>query len=543
MSVSAERFGWRQVAAPGAPVAERTPAAGAPAPARASAPQRAAGVDRLRLGRVAAFVGLGAAIVSLLGSWIPSLWGDEAASVLSATRPIGTLLTMLTHVDAVHGAYYLGLHEWVRLFGSSTFAVRVPSALAIGVCASAVTWLCGRVGGAGRAPSLRFAVLAGTFAAILPRLTYAGEEARGYAFSAAIATVLWVVVVETLRRGMPSRRGWAAYAVVLTIGVYVFLYLALLAVAIAVVVLLDADRRRHVRHFAIATAAAFLAASPLFVLAQLERHQIAFLAHRQVVTPNSVLVKMWFGAWPFALIAWALILLATALWVRELVRRRAVRTVSLEAVALAWLVIPTGILVLSSIVVAGYTPRYGTFAAPAAAILMALGVRRLDGIHFSRRMPHALFAGVAVVAVLAAAAPVWAGQRTPWAKNQSDWNDIAATVQSKARPGDAIVFDESVRPSRRPRLALDTDPAAFAGVTDVLLKTPYTESATWHATTYSIAEAAALGRFADTSRVWLVEYETGAAPDTWGVAELEAMGYRVAQNTDLHRSDVYLLTR
>ena len=44
------------------------------------------------------------------------------------------------------------------------------------------------------------------------------------------------------------------------------------------------------------------------------------------------------------------------------------------------------------------------------------------------------------------------------------------------------------------------------------------------------------------TRVWLVEYENDA-PDTWGVADLEALGFRVAEHIDLHRSDVYLLTR
>jgi len=542
VSVSPERFGPGPVGAAEAPVADRTPAATA-ARERAAAPHEAPGVDPLRLGRAAAVVGVFAALVSMTGSWIPSLWGDEAASVLSATRPLDGLLSMLTRIDAVHGAYYLGLHEWVRLFGASPFAVRLPSALAIGVCAAAVTWLCGRLAGAGRPASIRFAVLAGTITAVLPRLTYAGEEARGYAFAAALATLLWVVVVETLRRGMPSRRGWAVYAVVLAVGVYVFLYVALLAVAVGVALSMDRDRRRHLRHWAVASAAAALAVAPLVVLGQLQRHQIAFLAHRNAARLDTVLVKMWFGAWPFALVAWVLIGLAAVLWVRGLVRGpHAVPRLDLETVAVAWLVIPTGVLLLANAVIADYTPRYGTFAAPAAAILMALGVRRLDGIHFSKRMPGALVAGLAVAAVFVAAAPVYVGQRTEHAKNQSDWNDIAATVQHAAREGDAIVFDASVRPSRRPRLALDTRPAAFAGLNDVLLKTPYTESATWHATTYGIPEAAARGRFLGVTRVWLVEYENDA-PDTWGVADLEALGFRVAEHIDLHRSDVYLLTR
>lgn len=543
MSVSPERFERGPVAATGSPAADRTPAADS-LRERAWAPHEAPRVDPLRLGRAAAIVGVFAALVSLAGSWIPSLWGDEAASVLSATRPLGSLFAMFLHVDAVHGAYYLGLHEWVRLFGSSPFSVRLPSALAIGACAAAVTWLCGRLTGGGRGSSVGFAVLAGVVTAILPRLTYAGEEARSYAFSAMLATLLWVVVVEILRRGMPSRRGWAVYAAVLAVGVYVFLYLALLVVAVGLVLALAPERRRHLRHWAVASAAGLAATAPLLVLAALEHKQIAFLADRDRVSFDMVLVKMWFGEWPFALIAWALILVAVVGWASALIRRRSAPVrLDLETIALAWLMIPSGTLLLVNALIPGYTPRYGTFAAPAAAMLVAAGIRRIGGIRFSRRMPGALLAGLALVAVLATAAPVYVEQRTPYAKNQSDWNDIAATMEQHAQPGDAIVFDDSVRPSRRPRLALDTNPAPFAGLRDVLVETPYAESDLWNTTTYSIPDAARLGRFAGVSRVWLVEYDAGAGPGSWGVAELEALGFQVTEHIDLHRSDVYLLTR
>jgi mannosyltransferase len=539
MGVSVDGFGRGSDAPAGHPTAERMPALTPSRTTVAVEPHETPGAGSL--GRAAALVGAFAAVVSLVGSWIPSLWGDEAASVLSALRPGESLLTMLAHVDAVHGAYYLGLHVWVHLLGASPFVVRLPSALAIGVCAAAVTWLCGRFG------SLRFAVLAGAVTAVLPRLTYAGEEARGYAFSAALAALVWVVVVELLRRGRPSWRGWALYAVVLTVSVYVFLYMALLALAVCAVLGLTAQGRRHLWRCVVASAVALIAAGPVVLLAVSQRRQIAFLAHRDVVTPNTVFVKMWFTAWPFAVIAWALILVAVALWIRSRVeqRRNGERGgLDLETIALAWLLVPTGILLAASPLVAGYTPRYGTFAAPAAAILIALGVRRLAGIPSRRRMPARALAALAIVAVAVAAMPVWTIQRTPWAKNKSDWNDIAATIQQDAREGDAIVFDDSVRPSRRPRLALDTDPAAFAGLDDVTLETSYADSTSWHSSVYSVPDAAALGRFDGVTRVWVVEYARGgAATQSDAVPDLEALGYRVAETLPLHSSIVLLLTR
>ncbi|QIG39654.1 hypothetical protein G5T42_09285 [Microbacterium sp. 4R-513] len=473
-------------------------------------------------------MGVFAAVVSATGSWIPSLWGDEAASVLSAMRPPESLVAMLGHVDAVHGAYYFGLQLWVDLFGAEPFAVRLPSAIAVGVAGGAVTWICGRFG------SLRFAIVAGLLAAILPRLTYAGEEARAYAFDAALATLLCVVVVEIMRRDAPSRRWWVAYAAVLAVGIYTFLYLALMVVVVGVALALDPRSRSQLRRWAVASGAAVLAASPVIVLAFLQRKQIAFLEHRDRVTFSAVLVKMWFGALPFAVLAWALILLAIVGLVIHSRRGRGIGG-SLEILALLWLVLPMGILIAANPITAIYTPRYGTFSAPAAAILMACGVRQLARQRWA--------AALAVAAAVLIAAPIWVGQREPWAKNKSDWNDIAATVATHARPGDAIVFDDSVRPSRRPRLALDTNPDEFQAVTDATLKTSYADSSSWHSSDYSVAEAAAMGRFVDVKRVWVVEYMTKGEANTYGIADLEALGFQQVDEVRLHSTMVLLFTR
>jgi mannosyltransferase len=484
------------------------------------------------LRRVSLIIGAIATVVSLIGSWIPSLWGDEAASVLSATRPVGSLFAMLGHVDAVHGTYYLGLHAWIDLVGASPFAVRLPSAFAIGVCAAAVTWLCGRYG------SLRFAALGGILAAVLPRLTYAGEEARAYAFDAAIAASIAVLLGEMLLRRAITRRWWVVYGALLALGIYAFLYLGLMALVAGAVVVATPHLRGQLRRWMLATGAALVLALPVVVFALGERRQVAFLAHRAVVTPDAVLVQMWFGSVPVAVVAGALIVLAIAAWIRDAVRRRgdgAPWQPRVELIAVAWLVLPMGILVAASPLVAGYTARYGTFAAPAAAVLMAAGIRRL-----ARRRWAAV---AALVAVAVTVAPVWIAQRGPYAKNGSDWNALAATVAAHARAGDGIVFDEGVRPSRRPRLAMSTDPAAFVATRDLTVKTPYAQGVSWHDTAYTVTDAAALGRFTGVDRVWVVEYAIGGRPDTWGERELRALGYRPTEQFDQHRSAVILYER
>ena len=75
-------------------------------------------------------------LASFAGSWVPSLWGDETVSIMSAERSLPSLFSALGHIDAVHGGYYLFLHGWIGLFGASELSVRLPSAIAVGFAAA-----------------------------------------------------------------------------------------------------------------------------------------------------------------------------------------------------------------------------------------------------------------------------------------------------------------------------------------------------------------------------------------------------------------------
>lgn len=511
-----------------------------------------------------------ATLVALLGSWIPSLWEDEAASLLSASRPLGSLFLMLGHIDAVHGAYYLGLHGWIDVFGGSPFSIRFPSAVAVGLCAAAVVLLVRRLG------STRTAILAGMVCAFLPRLTYAGEEARSYAFSAAIAAWLTVLLIELLsrsrpdpagpNRAQPTRMRWVAYAALLALGIYCFLYVGLIVAAHAAIVLWKRPGKGFVRTWALAAAVGLAAAVPIGVWAFRERSQIAYLATRPQVTPDSILVGLWFGYSAAAVIAWALIAAAVgAAAAAAIVRRRRAGELptrsqqpiqqpiqqsapqpqlpSLELIAACWLFIPAVLLIVPGAFMAAFTPRYLTLCAPATAILIACGIARLAAL---KRLPtrrRTLAAVIATAVVLAAMVPAYLVQRGPYAKNNSDWAEISAVVGAHATPGDAVLFDHSVPQSRRPELALHTYPADFSGLNDVLLETPYTRNTSWADTMYSVPQAVALGRFAGVRRVWLVEYATPTHADTWGLAELRALDFATVAHYRTFRSAIIELSR
>jgi mannosyltransferase len=256
-------------------------------------------------------------VVVATGSWVPSLWGDEAASVLSAERPLPSLFRMLGHVDAVHGGYYFLLHFWVELFGASPFSVRFPSALAAGITVAGVVVLATRLSGR------RAGIVAGIVCMMLPRLTSMGAEARGYVISAPCVTWLSILLVALLSSDRPRGKLWILYAVGFAVCGYTFLFSLLIIVPHAVTVYLL--RRRTVwRAWLKAVAGGFLLAAPVIVYGILESGQIAYLAERNATTLVTTTVTPWFGNTQLAIIAWALIVAAVIVAGVGLVRARRV---------------------------------------------------------------------------------------------------------------------------------------------------------------------------------------------------------------------------
>lgn len=460
--------------------------------------------------RVAVVIGAAATLVAVAGTWIPSLWGDEAASIMSARRDWASLWALLGTVDAVHGLYYALLHVWMEIAGDSPFAVRLPSGIAVGVASAGLYLLVRR-----RAPR-GTAVIAAVVFAVLPRVTFLATEARSLAFATAAA--VWLTLLALVLLDAPRRWAWWwVYALGLAAATYLFLYLALLIPVHAIVVGLELRRARPahgiLRPFLLAWASAALLAAPIAVIGVMQRGQIAFIAPSRQVTPEAVLVRQWFMAEAVALIAWALIVIAVAL-----VARRGGHAASgsrrLLLLAAVWAVVPTtALLLVAGFTSLGYTPRYLAFCAPAAAILIAIAVGALP-----RRWMQ--FAAIVVIAGLSI--PTYVDQRTPYWKNGgTDWQWVAEVVSEVGRPGDGIVFDESVRPSRRPRLAMHVYPSGFDGLLDLTLVRPYDETDGLWDVTAPLADVE--GRLAGIDRVIVVSRSARGADDD--VATLRREGF------------------
>ena len=501
----------------------------------------AASVERSRLSAssvLALSLGALATIVCAAGSWIPSLWGDEAASVLSAERSLPSLFRMLGNVDAVHGSYYLFLHFWVQVFGASPFSVRFPSAIAVGMVVAGIVALGSRLGG------IRVGAFAGIVGIILPRITSMGEEARGYAMSAAAVVWLTILLVHILGLDRPKRRLWVFYTIGLAACGYIFLFSLLIVVAHSVIVL-GTRRRTTIAQWARAIVGSLVLAGVVIGFGIGESGQIAFLASRDSTNIRTVFVTQWFGNDLMALVAWTLLLTAIAVWcigayrahrdsgTPVLLHGTVARQPSLVPLAAIWLLGPLAILLAVNSVHAVYSSRYLSFAAPAAALLI--------GWLLARVRPR-IVAIPLLVLVVAASSISYLSQRTPFAKNNSDWSQIADTIRANAVPGQAILFDEGTRPSRAPRLAMRTYPASFAGLTDVALKTPWYDTSGWHDSVYP--SSAVASRIGSIKTVWLVEYRLPGTPvATYDGSILASLGFVVVAKYPEHSSVVLKLTR
>jgi len=468
-------------------------------------------------------------VVGFLGSWNPSYWGDEAASVMSAGRSWSSLAAELSTIDGVHGVYYAFLHVWIATFGTSELATRLPSAIAAGAMVAGTVVLVRRFGDA------RLAVLAGAIAIVLPRTTSMATEARSYAMGAAVAVWLTVLLITVLHR-RASRGWWVVYGIAMAASVYLFLYLGLLLAVHASYLLLT--RRAALGGWLRGAGIAAILAAPIVVIGYQQREQIDFLARRNYATLANVLTGQWFGSVPVALFCWALILVALV-WLVWSVRRRTVSPVAL--LALLWLTVPTAALLVGNAMVSPmYNVRYLAFSTPAAAILIAIGITVVARV--ARRSRARTYSAAVLVGVLIAlCAPVYLAQRTPWAKDGgSDLRQVAEYVQAKASPGDAIVFDQSTKPSRNPRLALHLYPSSFTGLRDIGLITPFDETnGLWDTVAPLTDTTASLATSAD---VWAVELTHGATVPA-DVSFLEAHGYELNSTTLIHRTTIYHLTK
>lgn len=489
-------------------------------------------------------VALLAAVVSGAGASRPSLWFDEGATIsAAASRSLSELWRLLGRIDAVHGLYYLVMHGWFTVFPPTEFWSRVPSCLAIGAAAAGVVvfakQFCPRT----------TAVCAGVVFAILPRTTWAGIEARSYAFSAAAAVWLTVLLVTSARRN--RARLWLFYALGLTLSVLLHVYEVLLVPTYAAVLPMITRRKAAVTWWAITSGAVVAALTPFMLFAHAQRYQVAWIFPINWHNVIDVTQHQYFdNSVPFAVLAAVLIVAAVTLRIAK-GQRPVGKTRELLLICAAWMAIPTAVsLAYSAISEPMYYARYLFFTAPAMAVVLAVCIVTIT------TNPRAVAAMLIGLALAALPNYLWS-QRSPFAKEGWDYSQVADVVTAHAAPGDCLLVDNTVFWAPGPiRALLATRPAAFRPLVDVGRGARGPDRGTlWDG---HVAVWLVMDKLSKCTTVWTITnhdttlpaHQTGRslpAGPAFGRAPAyqfpRKLGFRIVERWQLHRTQVLKSTR
>jgi mannosyltransferase len=197
--------------------------------------------------RLAVPVGLGALMLLSLGLRTTQMgigfWIDEGLSVGISDRPLGDIPHALK-LDGSPPLYYLLLHVWMSVFGTSEEAVRAMSLVCALLAVPVAFW----------GAAMLFGTRAGWMAAVLtatnPFLTRFAQEGRMYALLALLAMIACATFGRSFSGDEPARarRPWAiALAVTLALMLYTHNWALFFATACGVVWLFLLFRARGPR--------------------------------------------------------------------------------------------------------------------------------------------------------------------------------------------------------------------------------------------------------------------------------------------------------
>ncbi|MBB2944305.1 mannosyltransferase [Actinoplanes lutulentus] len=404
----------------------------------------------------------------------PVLSWDEVTSAEVSQRSVGQILDLVQNIDAVFGFYYVFLHFWSDIAGTSEVALRLPSivAMAGGVAVAAEL---GR-----RLFSPAVGLTTGLILCLIPNTSRYAAEARPYAFACFFSVLAMLLLVAAVRRGHAYR--WVGYGLsVALLGLSHLLALTTLVAHAALIAMVMWRRRRRRRTLALTWGGTVcVALLPVLPIAWLGAHQEDTQLHWvEPITFARIRAMPWemFGSRELAWMVIGLAVLASWRPMRRLVPMAAlVLGPMLTLAAVSALVSPMWVARYLLVVLA-------PLAMLAAVALVGRGER-------SR---------VIVVLLLLAfvALPGQHKVREPAAKVGPDYRAAARIVGEFQQPGDVIVYPPKNRALRAGMdYYLNRLPAKPA---DPLVDVPSAETGWLIATEYPAA-----GHLNGAKRIWMV---------------------------------------
>ena len=428
-----------------------------------------------------------AAIMAVLGVWglgrRGAMGNDEIVTRYASTLSLGQLAHLLDHTDIYHGFYYVVMHPWVALFGTTPSAIRAPSVIAMTVAVGLMVYIARRLSG-----SAWTGLFAGLIMALTPEISFYAQTAREYAAIVAVvlcATLALVRAIEAEMAGAPAgriRTRWLVYAPLITLCGYLNELTLVVLAAHMVTLLLARPGRRAFTHWALAGAVGAFLVLPVVAIS-IHQDSAANWITRPTVHDLGILFHDYFGS-----ISWvAALLLACAVaavlpdghpaWWRR-------PGISLPSVAAPLLVLPAGVLILESL--AGhplYVDRYVLYGETGAAMLAGAGVYRIGrwlaawlsraaGSPVDWRVIVAATGAIVCLSVFIFQLGPQHRARTPLTR-QFDYGDPAFYVGAHAQPGDGVLFFNSF--FRKARLGYPQD---FKDTTDFAMSVSPLKSGT-----------------------------------------------------------------
>ena len=353
-----------------------------------------------------------------------SMWVDEAQSVGIASSPITEIPGLLAR-DGSPPLYYLLLHPWMALFGTSEAAVR-SLALVFATVTVPVAWWAAR-----SLFGTRAAWLAAALVATSPYLAVYSRETRMYTLAVLLVLVCTTAFLQAFAYG---RRRWLpAFVVTLALVLYTHnwgLFLALsMALALVPCLVASDDRRRTVLDAALAFGGAALLYAPWVpTLLSQARHTAAPWSKIPLAREAVSVVGVVLGD------ERVLVALVVAAGVPLAAQALRPRTSSGAAVGAMSIMVVAGVAIawLASQVQPAWADRYlGIFLAP-MLLLAALGLSR---------------AGTTGLVAFALVLLLWTQplgrvtglREAPAPDEKSNVEQVTTVLRTRLRPGDLVV--------------------------------------------------------------------------------------------------------
>lgn len=413
----------------------------------------------------------------------PSFWIDESATLAISRRSIPNILGTLKNVDAVHGLYYVFMHFWLQVAGTSEFAARFPSALALASAAAGIAVLGMRITGP------RLGLIASMVFAANPTVSRFAEEARTPAFVTALA--VWATVAFCRARYTGRRGPWVRYSIL--VGLLILTNIFGFFVVAAHATSIGWDHRKSftlplpllvpaLRCWLLSVSFPLLVLTPFVLFALTQRGQVDWIPRPEVSTLLKLGVLL-AGAPNLIFMAVPLVLLGAVV---------AERSVGIGL--MAWMLVPAATLLAASVVHPVFLTRYVVYSVPACCLLMGLA---LDWLVARIAVGWALVATIGILLTVLAVPQAVKDHRE--ASKLDNLRGQADFLMHHEQPGDGVFYLDSI--SRWAALAY---PRAYTRLDDVALAVGGTPADQENVRGLDTTNVTILRRLKALARVWVI---------------------------------------